>query len=68
MRLRLHRDAELASRRVVSGLQESLGQAVAVPRDMYRQLRHELRAVPELEVELLTAMDTKHIPVTLPAA
>eukprot|EP00929_Paragymnodinium_shiwhaense_P010090 TRINITY_DN11457_c0_g1_i1.p1 TRINITY_DN11457_c0_g1~~TRINITY_DN11457_c0_g1_i1.p1 ORF type:complete len:1002 (+),score=149.89 TRINITY_DN11457_c0_g1_i1:1409-4414(+) len=69
MRLRLRKDVKLWQRlrEVVRRLQDELQGSVAMPRDIYRQLRHQLRDQPELESHFLTVANTHHIPVTIPA-
>lgn len=67
MRLRLRKDVSLCQRLrdLAQGIEESLKDVVVLPRLAYRQLRHQLREVPELEVAFLTKTQTRQVPVPL---
>merc|ERR1719221_1406150 len=55
MRFRLRKDKQFwgTLRAIVSELDKDgeLSRAVVLPRQVYRQLRHDLRMVPDLEVK-----------------
>lgn len=55
-------------RDVVVELNSNLNNSVALPRDVYRQLRHQLRDLPSQEVDFITAARTHHVPVTITEA
>eukprot|EP00927_Polykrikos_kofoidii_P010896 TRINITY_DN1459_c0_g2_i2.p1 TRINITY_DN1459_c0_g2~~TRINITY_DN1459_c0_g2_i2.p1 ORF type:complete len:939 (-),score=143.41 TRINITY_DN1459_c0_g2_i2:146-2962(-) len=67
MRLRIRKDAMLWSRvvEVVARLTGELFDSVAIPKDVYRQLRHQLKNAPDVEVSFLWATRTYHMPVAL---
>merc|ERR1711920_518996 len=46
-------------------LEQQLNGSVVLPRDIYRQLRHQLRDAPEVEAHFLHATQTSHVPVTI---
>lgn len=67
MRMRIRKDPKLWGRLrdVTSRLQEELQNSVALPRDLYRQFRFQLRDAPELEAQFLHSTHTHHFPVSL---
>eukprot|EP00747_Dinoflagellata_sp_TGD_P166013 gnl/TRDRNA2_/TRDRNA2_188162_c0_seq1.p1 gnl/TRDRNA2_/TRDRNA2_188162_c0~~gnl/TRDRNA2_/TRDRNA2_188162_c0_seq1.p1 ORF type:complete len:929 (+),score=138.21 gnl/TRDRNA2_/TRDRNA2_188162_c0_seq1:78-2864(+) len=67
MRLRLRKDRELVERLRISvrGLDGALGDAVVLPRQVYRLLRHQLRTDPLTEVSFLSAVQTRRVPAPL---
>merc|ERR1719382_1339089 len=67
LRLRLRKDHGLCARlrEVVANLEPSLQDVVALPREVYQQLRHQLRQTPDLEVLFLTKVQTRQVPVPL---
>lgn len=67
MRLRLRKDRELSTRlrNTVAQLQRNFHNTVVIPKSVYRQLRKQLKDVPEVEVMFLAAVQTKQIPVPL---
>merc|ERR1712050_386293 len=68
MRLRIRKDQKLWGRlrEVVIRLEEQLRGAVVLPRDIYRQLRQQLKDAPEVEAHFLAVAQTFHVPVTIP--
>jgi len=67
MRLRLRKDKELCQRfrDVVSKLEDTLQDVVVLPREVYQQLRHQLREEPDVEVVFLAKTQTRQMPVPL---
>jgi len=67
MRLRLRKDNKMWSRlqEIVDQLERDLHDAVVLPRDVYRQLRHQMLQVPDLEVHFLHVVSTYLYPVTI---
>eukprot|EP00928_Gymnodinium_smaydae_P043408 TRINITY_DN29087_c0_g1_i1.p1 TRINITY_DN29087_c0_g1~~TRINITY_DN29087_c0_g1_i1.p1 ORF type:complete len:912 (-),score=152.55 TRINITY_DN29087_c0_g1_i1:108-2843(-) len=67
MRMRIRKDMKLWSRlrEVVQNLDGLLSESVAIPRDIYRQIRHQMRDAPEVEAHFLTETQTHHVPVTI---
>lgn len=67
MRLRLRKDVKMWSRlrEIVMEREKDLHNSVVLPRDTYRQLRHQLRNVPEVEVHFLGVTQTHQVPVTV---
>lgn len=67
MRFRLKKDYQLWStlREVTARLDNELHDAVVLPRQVYRQLRHDLRTLPDLEVRFLGMVQTHRVSVTL---
>jgi len=67
MRLRIRKDQKLWSRlrEVVELIEQELHDSAVLPRNVYRQLRHQLRNAPDLEVRFLTVTNTRHMPVTI---
>lgn len=67
MRLRLRKDPKMYGRleEVVGRFAKELGDGVVLPRDTYRQLRHQLQASKDLEAQFLTVMLTYMVPVPL---
>lgn len=69
MRLRLRKDRELWKRlkEIVASLDTQLRDVVVLPRYVYQQWRHQLRVMPEVEVEFLVAIKTRKVPVPMSA-
>jgi len=67
MRLRLRKDAKVWMRLVeIAGqFDEEVPNAIVLPRDTYRSLRHQMRSSKELEAHFLTIMQTYQVPVPL---
>ncbi|CAE7208159.1 unnamed protein product [Symbiodinium necroappetens] len=67
MRMRIRKDSKLSDRlrTVTSRLDSELRSSVALPRDIYRQVRHQLRDLPDVEAEFLHATQTHLLPVSL---
>jgi len=67
MRLRIRKDQKLWGRlrELVERLEGELRNSVVLPRNIYRQLRHQLRSAPDVEVRFLSATQTYHMPVTI---
>lgn len=70
MRLRLRKDYELCARfrEVAAKLEASLENVVVLPRQVYQQLRHQMREEPAAEVAFLARVQTRQVPVPLSAA
>merc|ERR1711971_325759 len=66
MRLRLRKDQKfwMRLREIVAELEAELHDAVVIPRDVYRQLRHQLQNAADVEVHFLTVTHTRFVPVT----
>jgi len=67
MRFRLKKDYQIwtALREVTARFDEELHDAVVLPRQVYRQLRHDLRVLPDIEVSFLSMVQTHRVSVTL---
>lgn len=67
MRFRLKKDYQLwsALREVTAKFDEELHDAVVLPRQVYRQLRHDLRVLPDIEVRFLEMVQTHRVSVSL---
>lgn len=67
MRLRLYKDRDLCARLqdTVAKLEVTFTDSVVLPRQVYRMLRHQLREVPDWEVEFLGKTHTRQVPAPL---
>eukprot|EP00929_Paragymnodinium_shiwhaense_P010091 TRINITY_DN11457_c0_g2_i1.p1 TRINITY_DN11457_c0_g2~~TRINITY_DN11457_c0_g2_i1.p1 ORF type:complete len:833 (+),score=194.28 TRINITY_DN11457_c0_g2_i1:226-2724(+) len=67
MRLRIRKDPKLWGRlrQIVIALNAELQDSVAVPRDVYRQLRFQMRDLPEIEAQFLHLSHTYLVPVSI---
>ncbi|CAJ1409226.1 unnamed protein product [Effrenium voratum] len=67
MRMRIRKDGKLSDRlrMITERLNSELQTSVALPRDVYRQVRHQLRDLPDLEAEFLHATQTHLFPVSI---
>eukprot|EP00930_Biecheleria_cincta_P090932 TRINITY_DN8042_c0_g1_i1.p1 TRINITY_DN8042_c0_g1~~TRINITY_DN8042_c0_g1_i1.p1 ORF type:complete len:925 (-),score=95.19 TRINITY_DN8042_c0_g1_i1:289-3063(-) len=68
MRMRIRKDRKLSDRlrSITERLDNELGTSVALPRDVYRQIRHQLRDEPIVEAQFLHASNTHLLPVSIP--
>eukprot|EP00931_Biecheleriopsis_adriatica_P051263 TRINITY_DN29712_c0_g1_i1.p1 TRINITY_DN29712_c0_g1~~TRINITY_DN29712_c0_g1_i1.p1 ORF type:complete len:926 (+),score=162.03 TRINITY_DN29712_c0_g1_i1:25-2802(+) len=67
MRMRIRKDTKLSDRlrMITENLDRELRTSVALPRDVYRQVRHQLRDSPDIEAEFLHATQTHLFPVSI---
>jgi len=67
MRMQLSKDRKLWTtlRDMVVGLEAELHDTIVLPRDIYRQLRTQIRTSPEVEAQFLSVVQTYRIPTTL---
>ncbi|CAK9020193.1 unnamed protein product [Durusdinium trenchii] len=67
MRMRIRKDTKLSDRlrMITERLNGELQTSVALPRDVYRQVRHQLRDWPDLEADFLHTIQTHLFPVSI---
>lgn len=67
MRMRIRKDTKLSDRlrQITQRLNGELKTSVALPRDVYRQVRHQLRDLPDLEADFLHTVQTHLFPVSI---
>jgi len=67
MRMRIRKDEKLWTRlrEIVLRLDETLSKSVAIPRNVYRQLRAQLKENDHVEAQFLKVTNTYHVPVTI---